>query len=102
MTAQMDHFLSRAAVQRLRGCRVSDHENLMQTAEQLDMNLRAYKFTSRNSAQHAQPISVLRAFIRIRAPNCRFSHVHAALVRNFYFLFIHEIASYLFYFFVSR
>lgn len=81
---------------------MSDHENLMQTAEQLDMNLRAYKFTPRKSSRNAQPIDVFSALEPSHAPNCCFSDVHAALVRNKYVLFIHEIGSSLFYYFVSR
>lgn len=100
MTAQMDHFLSRAAVQRLRGCRVSDHENLQQSAEQLGTRQRIMQFTPRNPPCRTQPKQVLCAFIMFHAPNCRFSNVHAALARDFYFLFIHEIGSSLFYYFV--
>ena len=32
----MNHFLSRAAVQQLRGCRVSDHENLRRAPNNCD------------------------------------------------------------------
>lgn len=98
MTAQMDHFFSRASVQQLRGCRVSDHENLQQSAEQLGTRQRITQFTPRNPLCRAQPECVFGAPIPVHAPNRCFTNCHAALVRNFYVLFIHSTYSSLFYY----
>lgn len=98
MSAQMNHFLSRATVQQLRGCRVSDHENLQQSTEQLDTRHRATQFTPCNPLYNAQPKHVFGAHISVHTPNCGFTNCHAALMRDFYVLFIHNICLSLFYY----